>query len=106
MGPLKNILGMIPVMGNLKIDESQIDENALKHVEAIAYSMTDKERANPAIINGSRRKRIAAGSGRSIQEVNRMLKQFEDMKKMMKMMTDAGKSGKKRGKMPFGGFPF
>ncbi|MCL2854728.1 MAG: signal recognition particle protein [Defluviitaleaceae bacterium] len=106
MGPLKNILGMLPGMGNMKINEADINEDALKHVEAIVYSMTAKERANPAIINGSRRRRIAGGSGRSVQEVNRMLKQFEEMKKMMKMMSDAGKSGKKRGKMPMGGFPF
>ncbi|MCL2620456.1 MAG: signal recognition particle protein [Defluviitaleaceae bacterium] len=105
MGPLKNILGMLPGMGNMKINEDDINEDALKHVEAIVYSMTMKERSNPSIINGSRRRRIANGSGRSVQEVNRMLKQFEEMKKMMKMMTDAGKSGKKRGKMP-GGFPF
>ena len=105
MGPLKNILGMLPGMGNMKINEDDINEDALKHVEAIVYSMTLKERANPAIINGSRRRRIAGGSGRTVQEVNRLLKQFEEMKKMMKMMTDTGKSGKKRGKMP-GGFPF
>jgi signal recognition particle subunit SRP54 len=106
MGPLKNILGMMPGMSNMKIDDAQINEKALSHVEAIISSMTLKERANPAVLNGSRRRRIANGSGRSVQEVNRMLKQFEEMKKMMKMMTDMGKSGKKRGKMPFGGFPF
>ena len=106
MGPLKNILGMLPGMGNLKVDESAVNENAIAHVEAIIQSMTPKERANPAILGGSRKKRIATGSGRSIQEVNRLLKQFEDMKKMMKQFTDAGKSGKKRGKGNFPGMPF
>ena len=106
MGPIKNILGMMPGMGNMKIDESDINEKALAHVEAIVCSMTPKERSNPALLNGSRRKRIAAGSGRSIQEVNRTMKQFEDMKKMMKQITEMGKPGKKRGKMPFGGLPF
>ncbi|MCL2235260.1 MAG: signal recognition particle protein [Defluviitaleaceae bacterium] len=106
MGPLKNILGMLPGVNNMKINEDDINEDALKHVEAIVQSMTSKERANPSIINGSRRRRIAGGSGRSVQEVNRMLKQFEEMKKMMKMMTDMGKSGKKRGRGLPGGFPF
>ncbi|MDR2168256.1 MAG: signal recognition particle protein [Clostridiales bacterium] len=106
MGPLKNILGMIPGVNNLKIDEGDINERALSHVEAIVQSMTAKERANPGILNASRRRRIAEGSGRTIQEVNRVLKQFDEMKKMMKQFTDMGKSGKKRGKMPMAGFPF
>ena len=106
MGPLKNILGMIPGAGNLNLDDAEINEKAMGHVEAIIQSMTPKERANPAILTGSRRKRIAAGSGRNIQEVNKLLKQFEDMKKMMKQFSDMGKSGKKRGKMNFPGMPF
>ncbi|MCL2575342.1 MAG: signal recognition particle protein [Defluviitaleaceae bacterium] len=105
MGPIKNILGMLPGAGNMKINEDDINEKAMSHVEAIVQSMTPKERSNPAILTGSRRKRIANGSGRSIQEVNRVLKQFDEMKKMMKQFSDMGKSGKKRGKMPFN-FPF
>ncbi|MCL2753341.1 MAG: signal recognition particle protein [Defluviitaleaceae bacterium] len=107
MGPLQNLLGMMPGMGKMKINAEDINEKALGHVEAIVKSMTPKERANPALLNGSRRKRIAAGSGRDVQEVNRMLKQFEEMKKMMAQFTNMGKSGKRRGKMPMGGgFPF
>ena len=106
MGPLKNILGMLPGAGGLKIDESDIDEKAMGHVEAIIQSMTPKERENPTVLNASRKRRIASGSGRNIQEVNRLLKQFEEMKKMMKQFTDMGKMGKKRGKHAFGGLPF
>jgi len=106
MGPIQNILGMLPGMGKMKLDEADINEKALAHVEAIVQSMTTKERMNPSLLNASRKRRISAGSGRSVQEVNRVLKQFEDMKKMMKQFTDMGKSGKKRGKMPTGGFPF
>ena len=106
MGPLKNILGMLPGASGLKIDENDIDEKAMNHVEAIIQSMTPKERVNPAVLNASRKRRIAAGSGRNIQEINRLLKQFEEMKKMMKQFSDMGKSGKKRGKQPFGGLPF
>ena len=65
----------------------QIDERAFGRVEAIILSMTQEERSNPRVLNGSRRKRIAAGSGTSIQDVNRLIKQFEDMQKMMKNMT-------------------
>ena len=106
MGPLKNILGMIPGLNNMNMDENSINEKALGHVEAIIQSMTPKERANPAILNGSRKKRVAEGCGRTVQEVNKLLKQFEDMKKMMKQFTDIGKPGKKRGKMNFPGMPF
>ena len=81
---------------------ASIDEKKLKRTEAIITSMTNAEREDPAIINGSRRKRIAAGSGTSVQEVNRLLNQFEQMKKMMKMMT--GKGGKRRKGMM--GLPF
>ncbi|MHB8064210.1 MAG: signal recognition particle protein, partial [Ruminiclostridium sp.] len=80
-------------------------EKNLARSEALIQSMTKKERNDPSIINGSRRKRIAAGSGTTIQEVNMLLKQFEEMKKLMKMMSDMGKKGKKGGmgkfKMPF-----
>jgi len=101
MGPLKNILGMIPGMNNVKLDDAQIDEKALVHVEAIIQSMTPKERQNPSILNGPRKKRIANGSGRNVQEVNRLLKQFEDMKKMMKQMTGMTKGKKGMPNMPF-----
>ncbi|MDR2183043.1 MAG: signal recognition particle protein [Clostridiales bacterium] len=106
MGPLKNILGMLPGTGGMKIDENDIDERAMGHVEAIIQSMTPKERENPTLLNASRKRRIAAGSGRNIQEINRLLKQFEEMKKMMRQLTGMGKSGKKRGKQAFGGLPF
>ena len=99
MGPLKNILGMIPGLTPQVLDDAAVDDKAMAHVEAIVLSMTPKERANPAILNGSRKKRIAAGSGRSIQEVNRLLKQFEEMKKMMKHFTDMSKGKKGMGGM-------
>jgi len=86
MGNVKDLLGMIPGMGKA-IRNLEIDDNAFKGVEAIIHSMTPSERENPAILNGSRRKRIAEGSGTSIQEVNRLMKQFEDTRKMMKMVT-------------------
>jgi len=103
MGPLNQVLGMLPGMNAKALQNIEVDEKKLGHVEAIIKSMTAKERNDPSIINGSRRKRIAAGSGTSVQEVNSLLKQFEEMKKMMKMMTDMGKRGKGFGKfrMPF-----
>ncbi len=101
MGPLKNILGMIPGMNQMNIDEAEIDDKAMAHVEAIILSMTKAERDNPDILNGSRKKRIAQGSGRSIQEVNRLLKQFETMKKMMKQLTDSAKGKKGKFNLPF-----
>ncbi len=105
MGPLGDILGMLPGMDSKALQNVDIDEKKMAHTEAIIQSMTRKERNDPSILNGSRRKRIAAGSGTTIQEVNQLLKQFEEMKKMMKMMTDMGKRGKKGGlgkfKMPF-----
>ena len=103
MGPLKDLLGMIPGMG-ANLQGAEIDEKSLVHVEAIIQSMTKKERLEPSILNGSRKRRIATGSGRTIQEVNRLLKQFEEMKKMMKGLTGTmGKKNKfgKMGKMPF-----
>ncbi len=99
MGPLKDILSMLPGMPAANLDDVEIDEKALAHVEAIIYSMTPKERQNPDILNGSRKRRIAKGSGRQIAEVNRLLKQFEEMKKMMKQFSGAGKKGKM--KLPF-----
>lgn len=100
MGPLGDLLKKIPGMDKMA-PEGALDDAAeqLKYPEAIILSMTVKERRNPKIINGSRRRRIASGSGTSIQEVNRMLKEFEKMKKMMKQMMKGGK-GKRRMGMP------
>ncbi len=86
MGNIKDLMGMIPGMGKA-LKNMDIDDDAFKGVEAIIYSMTPSERENPAIIDGSRRRRIAAGSGSTIQDVNRLLKQFEDSKKMMRKMS-------------------
>ncbi len=86
MGNLKDLASMIPGVGKA-IKDLDIDDNAFKGIEAIIHSMTAQERENPEIINGSRRQRIAKGSGTSIQEVNRLLKQFEETRKMMKMAT-------------------
>jgi signal recognition particle subunit SRP54 len=98
MGPLEQIMGMIPGMGNLKQlqeQRAQIDDKELGRVEAIVNSMTAAERRNHTLINGSRRKRIARGSGTSVEQVNRMLKQFIEMRKMLKMMTGAAAGGRK-----------
>jgi signal recognition particle subunit SRP54 len=89
MGNVKDLMGMIPGMGKA-MKNLDIDDDAFKGIESIIYSMTPDERTNPVILNGSRRKRIATGSGTSIQEVNRLIKQFTDTKKMMKMMTKGG----------------
>ncbi len=86
MGNVKDLLGMIPGMGKA-IRNLDIDDNAFKGIEAIIHSMTPAERKDPVIINGSRRKRIAAGSGTTIPDVNRLIKQFDDTRKMMKMVT-------------------
>jgi len=104
MGPIKNLLGMMPGLSNLKLDAAEIDEKAMVYTEAIIQSMTKAERRNPSILNGSRKKRVAMGSGRSIQEVNRLLKQFEDMKKMMKQFTDMSRG--KKGKFGMPNMPF
>ncbi len=102
MGSLKDLLGMIPGMDSA-MRNVQIDDKAFSKVEAIIFSMTKEERSNPKIINGGRRRRIALGSGSSIQDVNRLLKQFEDMQKMMKMMTKGNMASKMRNfKMPTG----
>lgn len=87
MGSLESIIRMIPGLGHKLPADLKIDDKALKHVEAIIQSMTDKERERPEIINGNRRLRISKGCGRSVMEINRMLRQFEDMKKMMKKMS-------------------
>lgn len=87
MGNVKDLMGMIPGMGKAMKDVD-IKDDAFKHIEAIILSMTPAERSNPVIINGTRKNRIAAGSGTNVQEVNKLLKQFEDTKKMMKMMSN------------------
>ena len=89
MGNLKDLASMIPGMGKAMKD-IDIEDDAFKHIEAIIHSMTKKERADASIIDGSRRKRISTGSGTSIQEVNRLLKQFADTRKMMKMVSQGG----------------
>ena len=101
MGPLEQILGMLPGMGNMKelaANREKIDDKQLDRVEAIINSMTPKERRNHQLISGSRRKRIAKGSGTSVEEINRLLKQFVQMKKMLKSLGGmAGLGGKKKG---------
>ena len=87
MGNVKDLLGMVPGMGKA-LKDVDIEDDAFKHIEAIILSMTPKERSNPAIINGQRKTRIAKGCGLNIQEVNKLLKQFEDTRKMMKMMSN------------------
>lgn len=102
MGPLDELLQMMPGAGKMKgLKNIQVDEKQLNHVEAIIKSMTVLEKEQPDVINASRRKRIAKGSGTSVQEVNRLLKQFEEMKKMMKQMTNMSKGKKKGFKLPF-----
>ncbi|MCL1805241.1 MAG: signal recognition particle protein [Clostridiales bacterium] len=103
MGPLDQLLGMIPGAGKIKgMKDMQVSEKDMAHVEAIIRSMTPEERRRPHIINGSRRKRIAAGSGTGISDVNRLIKQFEQMQKMMKQFGQMGKNMGKRGiKLPF-----
>jgi signal recognition particle subunit SRP54 len=101
MGPLKNVLGMLPGVNPAMLSAAKLDDNKIKHVEAIVLSMTARERADPDLINGSRRMRIAKGSGRTVQEVNQLLAQFKQMSKFMK---SAGKPGGMR--LPMGkGFP-
>ena len=89
MGNIKDLMAMIPGVGKA-IKDFDIDDNAFKSIEAIIFSMTPEERTNPAIINGSRRKRIADGSGTKVQDVNQLLKQFEQTRKVMKLMSGGG----------------
>ncbi|GLY10515.1 signal recognition particle protein [Pseudobacillus badius] len=105
MGPLDEIIKMLPGANKIKgLNNVQVDEKQISHIEAIIQSMTSEEKQHPEIISSGRKKRIAKGSGTSIQEVNRLLKQFEEMKKMMKQMSGMQQKGKKKG-MPFK-FPF
>lgn len=99
MGPLKNVLGMLPGVNPQMLQAANLDDNRIRHVEAIVLSMTPRERADPDVIDGSRRLRIAKGAGRTVQEVNQLLNQFKQMQKLMK---SAGKPGMK---MPFGKGP-
>jgi signal recognition particle subunit SRP54 len=103
MGPLNQILEMMPGVSNKSLKNLNVDEKELVHIEAIIQSMTAEERKNPSIIKGSRRKRIAKGSGTSVQAVNKLLKQFEQTKKMMKQLSGMEKGLKKGGKfkLPF-----
>ncbi|MEJ2120080.1 MAG: signal recognition particle protein [Alphaproteobacteria bacterium] len=106
MGGLDGLLGMLPGIGKMKkqLDQANIDPNLLKRQEAIILSMTPKERRNPKIIHASRKKRIAGGSGSSVQDINTLLKQWMEMSKMMKRMGKMAKKGKMPGGMP-PGFP-
>jgi signal recognition particle subunit SRP54 len=101
MGNLKDLASMIPGVGKA-IKNLDIDDDAFKEIEAIIQSMTPAERENPKLLNGSRRKRIAKGSGRNIQEVNRLIKQFDETRKMMKMMSGGKNLSRMMGGMPFG----
>jgi len=97
MGNVKDLMAMIPGVGKA-VKDMDIDDNAFKGIEAIIKSMTPEERVNPVVLNGSRRKRIAIGSGTSVQEVNKLLKQFDETRKMMKMMTKGGNVARLMGK--------
>ncbi len=101
MGPLDEILKMLPGANKIKgLENAKVDEGQMARVEAIIQSMTTQEKTTPEIMNSNRKKRIAKGSGTTIQDVNRLLKQFEDMKKMMKQMSGMGQKGKKKMSMP------
>ncbi len=102
MGPLKNVLGMLPGVNPAMLQAANVDDNKLRHVEAIVLSMTPGERKDPDKLNGSRRLRIAKGSGRTVQEVNQLVAQFKQMQKFMKI---AGKPGAMGGAFGRGGFP-
>lgn len=99
MGNMKDLLGMIPGVGKA-IRDVDISNDSFKQIEAIIHSMTKKERENPALINGSRRTRIAKGSGTSVQEVNKLLKQFEEMRKMMRVFSNKDQAAKMMRNMP------
>ena len=102
MGSLDEIVGMIPGIKPGALKDAKVDEKAMAHTEAIILSMTDEEREHPNLINGSRRKRIAMGSGTTVEEVNRLLRQYDQMSKMIKQLSGqmTGKRGKKKMKLP------
>jgi signal recognition particle subunit SRP54 len=102
MGSLTDLIGMIPGMGKLKqLKNFEADERELVRIEAIIDSMTAQERRNYSIINGSRRRRIAGGSGTTVQDVNQLLKNYTQIMKMMKKINKGGIRGLGRGKLPF-----
>ena len=101
MGNLEQLLGMMPGMNAGALKNAQLDESQMARTEAIILSMTKDERVRPELINGSRRKRIANGSGTTVEDVNKLLKQFDKMKKMMKQFTGAGKRRMFGMKLPF-----
>ncbi|MBU1675601.1 signal recognition particle protein, partial [bacterium] len=90
MGPLKGVMRMLPGMDGKLLDKANVDENQMKRVEAMINSMTVVERRRPEIINGSRRKRIARGSGTNVSQVNKLLKQYRDMRRMMRQINASG----------------
>jgi signal recognition particle subunit SRP54 len=105
MGPLDQLLGMIPGIGNIKgLKDAKIDDREFSRVEAILCSMSVDERSDPSILNGSRRRRIAAGSGTSVQEVNQLVNKFGEMKKMFRAFSGAEDHPRKRKRLP--NFPF
>lgn len=103
LGPINDIIGMLPGVNSKQLKNIKVDDKELVYIEAIIQSMTKAERQDPSIIDGSRRKRIAKGSGTTIQRVNKLLKQFKETRKMMKKFSSMEKTMKKRGKL---GFPF
>ena len=103
MGPLDQLLGMIPGINPKQMKGVEIDENQVGKIEAIIRSMTAEERHHPEVMNGSRRRRIAAGSGTSVQEVNRLMNQFEQMRKMIRDLADMEQGSPRRARMPFFG---
>jgi signal recognition particle subunit SRP54 len=98
MGGMGGIMGMLPGVNKIKkqLEEARLDESVLKRQEAIISSMTKAERRSPKLLDGSRRRRIAAGSGTTVPEINRLLKQYQDMADMMKRMNKLGKKGLQR----------
>jgi signal recognition particle subunit SRP54 len=90
MGPLKGIMKMLPGVDSGMLDKANVDEGQIKRTDAIINSMTIAERRSPDLINGSRRKRIARGSGTNVSQVNKLLKQYRDMRRMMRQINDAG----------------
>ncbi|HJR43422.1 MAG TPA: signal recognition particle protein [Gemmatimonadaceae bacterium] len=99
LGPLEGLLGMLPGVNTKMLKQAKVEPKRMKHIEAIVLSMTPAERKNPSIINGSRRSRIAKGSGRPVNEVNRLLDQFREMQKMMKKLGSGGRMGMPPGLM-------
>ena len=101
MGPISQLMNMIPGLNAAKLGDLEVDDKQMDYIEAIILSMTPEERSTPALLNVSRKKRIAKGSGRDIQEVNRLIKQFEQMQKMMKQFSGMGKGKKGKFNLPF-----